>query len=137
MNRIPSIPLYSPKWAGLLTLILTVNVNAQWTTQGGPVNAPMVATTTKSFTLHLINGKVDSRESLIRVTQGDLVDIKVQSDLPGELHLHAYRLKLLISDNKTHPLSLKARASGKVEFEWHPQTGRPHQFGCHLKTVST
>jgi hypothetical protein len=121
MNRIPSIPLYSPKWAGLLTLILTVNVNAQWTTQGGPVNAPMVATTTKSFTLHLINGKVDSRESLIRVTQGDLVDIKVQSDLPGELHLHAYRLKLPISDNNAQQLSFKANASGKFQIEWHPK----------------
>jgi len=121
MNRMPSISLFKPKSAGLLTLILAVNVNAQGTIQNGSINSPVVATTTKSFTLHLINGKVDSKESLIRVTQGDSVDIKVQSDLPGELHLHAYRLRLPISDNNIQQLSFKAKASGKFQLEWHPK----------------
>ena len=104
-----------------LGLISAASVHAQVTHTPPHMGDPLSSVTSKSFTLHLINGKVAPMESLIRVTQGDSVEINVQSDFPGELHLHAYRLKLLISDNKTHPLSLKARASGKFEFEWHPQ----------------
>ena len=83
-------------------------------------NSP-IAIVNKSFAFHLIKGRVLTSESLIRINQGDTVDIMVQSDLPGELHLHAYRLKLPIMDNSPQKLSFKANASGKFQFEWHPK----------------
>jgi hypothetical protein len=105
----------------LLGLISAASVHAQVTHTPPHMGDPLSSVTSKSFTLHLINGKVAPMESLIRVTQGNSVEINVQSDFPGELHLHAYRLKLPISDNNAQQLSFKANASGKFQIEWHPK----------------
>jgi hypothetical protein len=83
-------------------------------------NSP-ISMATKPFAFHLIKGRVVTSESLVRINQGETVEITVQSDLPGELHLHAYRLKLPIMDNSPQKLSFKANASGKFQFEWHPR----------------
>jgi len=62
------------------------------------------------------------RNTLVfKIPQNALVKLEVTSDTTGELHIHAYRLKLLILTPGTQALSFKAQASGKFNIEWHPQ----------------
>jgi len=129
-----------PLFKKLLTLVIctfglfsSTSLIAQGTSNGVIETRPNASVLIKTFLLHLNMGKVSAEESLIRVNQGDQVEITVQSDLPGELHLHAYRLKLPIIDNSPQKLSFKANASGKFQFEWHPHKNE----GDHSKMIAT
>jgi hypothetical protein len=87
----------------------------------------------KSFQLNLQKGVAPKAERLVQVTKGDAVRIKLTSDQPGELHLHAYRVVAKLTDAKQAvDVSFQAQATGRFRFEWHPEV-TPAQNGATPK----
>jgi hypothetical protein len=75
----------------------------------------------KSFQLNLQKGLAPKAERWVQVTKGDAVRIKLTSDQPGELHLHAYRVVAKLTDAKqVVDVNFQAQATGRFRFEWHP-----------------
>lgn len=73
----------------------------------------------RTFDLVVAGGKLVSGPATIVLTQGDLVVLRVRSDLDDELHLHGYDLTLALRTNKTGSLAFQADRSGRFEFELH------------------
>ncbi len=73
----------------------------------------------KTFDLVITGGNVAARQRLLRVEKGDAVRLHLTSDMPGELHLHGYRLEVKLKPGIGSDLSFRAYASGRYPFEWH------------------
>ncbi len=64
------------------------------------------------------NGLLDG-PSVIRVQQGDEIEMHVRSQVDDELHLHGYDRHLHLHAGKTVILRLQATLSGRFEYEMH------------------
>jgi hypothetical protein len=60
------------------------------------------------------------KEVVFKVFKNDWINLNVDSVLPGELHLHAYRLSLPLQANELQSLRFQAKSTGKFKLEWHP-----------------
>lgn len=58
---------------------------------------------------------------VFKVPQNTMISLEVKSEGAGELHLHAYRLNWPLKANETQTFQFLAKASGKFNFEWHPE----------------
>jgi hypothetical protein len=56
----------------------------------------------------------------LKVQHNTWVDLKVQSDANGELHIHAYHLVFKVQANQPNSFQFQAKASGKFRLDWHP-----------------
>ena len=59
----------------------------------------------------------------IRVTQDDLITLKVQSDVPGTLHLHGYDLSQDLAPDETVDFEFAADATGRYRVAFHYPDG--------------
>lgn len=89
------------------------------------------------FELALSGGQVAKSQSLIRVDKGATVKLRVSSDTPGNLHLHAYKLEAHVAPGAPAELSFNARATGRFRFEWHPDNGAAKDGGHHGPPLAT
>jgi len=60
--------------------------------------------------------------TVFKVPQHTTVNLEVMSEQDGELHLHAYRLSMMVKGGEKKTLSFKAKASGKFNIKWHPKS---------------
>jgi hypothetical protein len=74
----------------------------------------------KTFSLTISQGTLPAQQRVLRVEKDDMVQMRVASDAPGELHLHGYRLEMKISPGTASEVSFKAHATGRYRIEWHP-----------------
>jgi len=72
------------------------------------------------LTLHISSATPTQKEVVFKVFKNDWINLNVDSDLPGELHLHAYRLSLPLQANELQSLRFQAKSTGKFKLEWHP-----------------
>jgi len=90
----------------------------------------------KVFNLSIVRHAVPPQQRLIRVKKGDAVRLRVTSDVPGELHLHGYRLEAKVAPGNPSELAFRAYATGRYPLEWHAAddagTSRPH----HVPTLA-
>ena len=63
------------------------------------------------------------RARVLQVHKDDAVRLRVTSEAPGEIHLHAYRLDAKVAPGAPAGLNFKARATGRFRIEWHPAGG--------------
>ncbi len=61
---------------------------------------------------------------IIRVTQGEAIELRWQSDERAVLHLHGYNVETEIPENGDATTTFKARAAGRFPIE-------AHAFGHH------
>lgn len=73
----------------------------------------------RTFELAISRGAVPKEQRLLRVDKGDLVRIRLTTDAPGEVHLHAYKLDTKVAPGKPSELKFTARATGRFRIEWH------------------
>ena len=71
------------------------------------------------FTLTVAQGRVVSGPQAIRVTQGDAVVIRVNSDQADELHLHGYDLEFALRAGEPGALAFTADKAGRFDLELH------------------
>ncbi len=79
--------------------------------------APGGAGQPKVFELTMKGNKLARGPSVIKVTEGDQVVIKVVSDKGDELHLHGYDAMVELLPNTPGELSLTAVLTGRFEYE--------------------
>jgi hypothetical protein len=56
---------------------------------------------------------------VIRVTEGDSVELVLTSDEPAELHLHGYDILLSLMPNEPRKIAFKANVGGRFPLEAH------------------
>ena len=57
--------------------------------------------------------------SLVKVSQGDQVTLKITADMDAMLHIHGYELAAMIAPGQTAELSFTANATGKFDIYLH------------------
>ena len=73
----------------------------------------------KVFVLFVQQGRLASGPSVIQVTEGDEVLLRITADTADELHLHGYDLHAELAPNAATELRFKAVKSGRFEYELH------------------
>ena len=89
----------------------------------------------KQFDLSIAGGAVPTAQRVLRVVKGDAVRLRVTSDVPGELHLHAYRLEAKVGPASPAELTFNAFATGRFRLEWHP-AGAPAAGSHHAPPLA-
>jgi hypothetical protein len=83
------------------------------------------------FDLAISGGHVAKEQRLLRVDKGTAVKLRVSSDAPGSLHLHAYKIDAKLTPGTPVELAFNARATGRFRFEWHGDNAKA-KTGDHL-----
>lgn len=73
----------------------------------------------RRFDLTVVNGALPAAQRSMRVEKGDLLRWRIVSDVPGELHLHAYRVEAKVTAGVPAELTFTAHATGRFRVEWH------------------
>jgi hypothetical protein len=84
----------------------------------------------RQFAFSIKQRKVDAETNVIRVSQGDIVDLTLTADESAELHLHGYDLKLSLAPNVPGTLHFTANIAGRFPLEAH-QFGSGESSGRH------
>jgi hypothetical protein len=81
--------------------------------------------------LNITAGSLPAAQRLLRVTKGDPVRLRISSDAPGELHLHAYSLAAKVAPGAPAQLEFQAYATGRFRLEWHASADNKAATGAH------
>ena len=73
--------------------------------------------------LAIAGGVLLLEQRVIRAGKGDRLRWRITSDVPGELHLHAYRLAVAVQPGRIAELAFTAFASGRFRASWHAAGG--------------
>jgi FtsP/CotA-like multicopper oxidase with cupredoxin domain len=101
---------------------------------GPPSLAAAESAPARQFAVTIHQRKVVAADNVIRVTQGDAVEIALTADEAAELHLHGYDLKLSLSPDVPGTIRLTATIAGRFPLEAHrfgagPSSGRHRSTG--------
>jgi hypothetical protein len=101
-------------WGVLALVFFSLNVEAG-------LISPAVAQSVqpRQFAITIKERKVEAAASVIRVSQGDPVEIVLTSDEAAELHLHGYDLKLSLAPNVPGTMRFTAKIAGRFPLEAH------------------
>jgi hypothetical protein len=73
----------------------------------------------RQFAVSIEKRKVVSGPDVVRVIQGDSVQIVLSADEPAEVHLHGYDLLLSLQPNVPGKLEFNAKIAGRFPLEVH------------------
>ncbi len=98
----------------------------------GVWSLPTAAQTPRAILVNLIDGKASGPEltqptrgaPVLRLVQGEAVELRVASDRPAVLHLHGYRIETRVTPEATAVMAFTARAAGRFAVETHAANGR-------------
>ncbi|MDB5977239.1 MAG: hypothetical protein JWR07_3999 [Nevskia sp.] len=80
---------------------------------------PASAAADTAVELRISRGMLVSGPSVIKLVQGDPVDLRIVSDTADELHLHGYDLHLQLHPDLPASLHFIANRSGRFTYELH------------------
>jgi len=83
----------------------------------------------------ITNRKVDAKQSVIRVAQGDTVELEFTGDEAAELHLHGYDMLVSLEPGRPAVLRIEAKIAGRFPLEAHAfgtKGGRRHMHSVIL-----
>ena len=133
--------LSSPKQIALIGLVTLLPLGAFGQGSLGAPNSKtqeaqtsLISDTDVRLVLNIVNDNTNQQTQVFKVPQNAWVKLQVTSDTPGELHIHAYRLKLTVQSPGTQTLSFQAKASGKFNIEWHPKKKERPDANTHSQT---
>ena len=112
-GTVPGIPRIASTVCGVLTLAF-VSLNLAPGLISFAQSAPP-----RQFAIAIKDRKVEAAASVIRVTQGDTVEIVLTGDEAAELHLHGYDLKLSLTSNVPATIKFTAKIAGRFPLEAH------------------
>jgi|TARA_B100002003_G_scaffold197519_1_gene188021 FtsP/CotA-like multicopper oxidase with cupredoxin domain len=76
--------------------------------------------------VRIVNRQVVAPAAAIKMTEGDLVELRWSSDETVELHLHGYDLKLIVLPGEPGVMAFRAFASGRFPITSHGWGGGGH-----------
>lgn len=71
----------------------------------------------RDFDLALQAGQLPKDQRIIKVKQGDSVELRWTSDQPARLHLHGYDIEVEVKPGEPAVTTLKARIAGRFSVE--------------------
>ncbi len=94
------------------------------------VPAPAEDAKERLIVLDIRDGKIPDGLRLVRVTQGDLITLRLTTDQPMILHLHRYNIEIQAGSGSTVEFAFIAYAAGRFPIEAHlegkePPPGQP------------
>jgi hypothetical protein len=84
----------------------------------------------RQFAITIKERKVEAATSVIRVSQGDAVEIVLIGDEAAELHLHGYDRKLSLAPSVPGTIKFMAKIAGRFSLEAH-RFGTTSSSGRH------
>jgi hypothetical protein len=89
-----------------------------------------------TFELQLVRGQIAAQMRLIRVRQGDVVNLRWSSDRPVALHLHGYDIEQKVQPGAVAQMTFTARATGRFSVQEHkPQSSGGHSHGSPIVQI--
>jgi hypothetical protein len=83
-----------------------------------------------TFALRIEQGRVPADKRLIRVKQGDIVNLQWSTDRRISVHLHGYDVEKEVAPGSVTDMTFTARATGRFTIESHiaktPSGGHAH-----------
>ena len=81
--------------------------------------------------LALRKRRIDGGVRVVRVTQGDEIELRWTADEPASLHLHGYDLHAAPAPGAPSKMSFSARATGRFPITAHGFAGEHADAGGH------
>jgi hypothetical protein len=79
----------------------------------------------KRIALRIVQRKIDPASRLIRVKQGEALELVFQTDEVVDLHLHGYNRAFRVKPGEPAVLTLSAHIAGRFAIEAHRFAGNP------------
>jgi hypothetical protein len=92
------------------------------------------ASVSRHADLAIVHGKLTGGPRVVRVTQGDRVDLRWSSDETVQLHLHGYDIETTITPDTPVTMQFVAHATGRFAVELHGGTQQGSGHGHHALT---
>lgn len=89
----------------------------------------------RSFALDIHNARVATDKQTIRVTEGDLVELRWTTDEAVELHLHGYDIRLDLYPGAPGTMTLEAHTAGRFPVGIHGTGGKGHGNTVYLEVL--
>lgn len=99
------------------TAVATATATAPAEPTETATEAPTPEPTPEPEVIEVKDGKVVGGAADLEVSEGDLVEFAVQSDVADEIHVHGYDVKKNVEAGGTAELSFKADITGVFEIE--------------------
>jgi hypothetical protein len=114
----PRMPT-TPRAAMIVWSVLTLAFFSSNVAPG--LNSPAVAQSAQpqKFAITIKQRKVEAAANVIRVSQGDAVEIVLTSDEAAEVHLHGYDLLHSLTPNVSATMRFTAKIAGRFPLEAH------------------
>ena len=104
---------------------------------GACVALPVIAgaespqATPRTFELRIAQRRVPPAQRVLRVTEGERVELHWSADEPLVLHLHGYDLETRVEPGKPAVTAFAARLTGRFPVAIHGESGK-HRHGALL-----
>jgi hypothetical protein len=86
----------------------------------------------RGFDVALEGGKLSAGPKVIRVSEGETVEIRWTTDAPAEVHLHGYDIEIQVAPGAAATMTFKAFATGRFPITLHGSGGHGHAYGTLL-----
>jgi len=117
------------RWPGMHTSHTTIACVVLFMAAIGRVDAEDSA---RIFNLSIANGKLTAPSSVVRVEQGDAVELRWTADKPTAIELHGYEIKANITPPERAIMKFRATIAGR--FQIHADGGgRRHATILYLE----
>lgn len=132
MNQLAAVSGRSPRRRVLQGMAACMLAWGGWVL-GAPARAQ--SPTEQVFELRIEGGKIagGGGGKTLRVTQGDVVELRWRSDEPVEIHLHGYDHRVDVAPGAPASLRFEARATGRFPVTRHAVHGHGHATLLYLE----
>jgi hypothetical protein len=117
--------------------VLAARIVAAVIALGACVALPVIAgaespqATPRTFELRIAQRRVPPAQRVLRVTEGERVELHWSADEPLVLHLHGYDLETRVEPGKPAVTAFAARLTGRFPVAIHGESGK-HRHGALL-----
>lgn len=89
----------------------------------------------RGFDVVLEGGKLAAGPKVIRVSEGDTVEIRWTIDTAAEVHLHGYDIETRVAPGATATMAFEAFATGRFPITLHGSGGHGHGTLLYLEVL--
>ena len=87
----------------------------------------------RTFEVRIAQGRVPPAQRVLRVTEGERVELRWSADEPLVLHLHGYEIETRVAPGKPVVTVFAARLTGRFPVAIHGEGGQRHSTLLHVE----